>query len=110
MGRPVFSHGNGRLSHEHSQSEGDSGFFDREVDVNDGSFYWRYNRQSLLDENGKWVRDTAHGNGGWSQHRVAGTGEGEPRADIPMDPSACLFSYLSARNYIAARARPSPPA
>jgi hypothetical protein len=58
-GPAVFSHAPGKLSYEHPQTEEekDGGLFDLEVDVNDGSFYWRYNRQPLLDETGDWVRD-----------------------------------------------------
>ncbi|KLU91740.1 hypothetical protein MAPG_10689 [Magnaporthiopsis poae ATCC 64411] len=55
-GRPVFDDGTGSLSYEHPRNGGDGGF-DREVEPNDGSVYWRYNGQPYT-ENGILVRDT----------------------------------------------------
>ncbi|KAL8313065.1 hypothetical protein RB593_007329 [Gaeumannomyces tritici] len=50
-GRPVFTHDNGALSYEHPQN-GHNDVFDREVDVNDGSVYWRRNGNYLVHDTG----------------------------------------------------------
>ncbi|KAL8296459.1 hypothetical protein RB597_005850 [Gaeumannomyces tritici] len=55
LGRPVFAH-NGALSYEHPL-DGNQGVFDREVDTNDGSVYWRLNKQPFFDQNNLLVRD-----------------------------------------------------
>ncbi|KAK1749602.1 hypothetical protein QBC47DRAFT_465494 [Echria macrotheca] len=60
-GRPVFCHAHGMLSYEHPETgqENNGRLLDRQVDANDGSFYWRCNGQPMVDENNCWNEDAA---------------------------------------------------
>ena len=55
-GRPLFNIGN-TLSYEHPQNSQDC-VFDREVDISDGSLFWRFNEQPVIGDDGTIVRDT----------------------------------------------------
>lgn len=46
-GLPVFRDGRGRPTYQHPQDT-EEGLFDRDIDCNDGSIYWTYNRQPLV--------------------------------------------------------------
>ncbi|AEO63323.1 uncharacterized protein THITE_2108411 [Thermothielavioides terrestris NRRL 8126] len=56
-GIPIFQDEHGVLTYTHPQNTDEHAFY-RELNVEDGSFYWCYNGDYLLDLNGALVRDT----------------------------------------------------
>lgn len=87
-GRPLFRDAQGRPTYDHPQND-EQWVFDREVDTDDGSFYWRVNREPLF-EGGKLVRDTKR-MWGFEDDSVAVTGPTGPGAGPSTGPNTAAY-------------------